>query len=152
MMLPKNDFPEWQYIYTDLLERAEFGDIITYEQLDYCLGRPFRDNRTPIYRAMAELRARRFRHLDCIFNVGYRVVEAREHIGQATEREKRSRRMMGKALDILVHTPVEELSTEERRRHDEKLIVVSRKNQYLRAKDARVQKEDTMLRNLGLRR
>lgn len=108
---PKGALPEWQMIYEGLLNGADFGAIITYGQLDEVLGRPFIENRTPIYRARSELGEQRHRWLAPVPSVGYRVIEASEHIIVAQQHKRKARRQMtlmvrvGEVTDITRLTP-----------------------------------------------
>lgn len=113
---PKGDVPEWRMIYDALLVEANFGDVITYDELDEALGRPFRDNRSPIYRARNELGDMRRRWLEPVDGIGYRVIEANEHLYAAAKRKRRAQNQLkqmvhiGEVTDLARLTP-EELAT-----------------------------------------
>jgi len=72
---PKGDVAEWQMVYDDLLVTAEFGQVITYEQLDEALGRRFLDSRSPIYKARTHLGEMRSRWLESVPSEGYRAMK-----------------------------------------------------------------------------
>ena len=110
---PKGDVPEWRLIYDKLMSRAEYGETITYEQLDDVLGRPFMKNRTPIYRATKQLEMERNRHLVAVPNIGYRVIEAREHIAVATSRRARAGRQIRRGVEVLQATEISRLTPAE---------------------------------------
>jgi DNA-binding winged helix-turn-helix (wHTH) protein len=82
---PKGDRAEWQMIYEDLLLGAEFGDVVTLADLNRVLGRDFRKSRSPLYRARKAFAAERGRWLTAVPRVGYRVIEAREHMTHAND-------------------------------------------------------------------
>jgi hypothetical protein len=106
--------PEWRLVYTKLLSGADFGDVITYEALDLCLGRPFIRNRGPVYRACQELGAMRFRWLEAIPGVGYRVIAANEHVRASGDRKMRARRQLDKMMVIARATDLAVLTDDER--------------------------------------
>ena len=75
---PKGAVPEWRLIYDNLLLTADFGDIVSFENLDRALGRSFRRNRSPIYRARREMAEMRSRWIEAVPRIGYQVIEARD--------------------------------------------------------------------------
>ena len=109
---PKGDKPEWQLVYDALLGDADFGTVITYEQLDRVLGREFVTNRAPLYRARDELGSRRKRWLVPVPSVGYRVTDAAEHVSVAVEHRRKSKRQMGMAVRVLTSADLERLNTD----------------------------------------
>lgn len=110
---PKGDVPEWQMIYDALLEQADFGDVITYRALEEALGRPFAENRSPLYRARQEMGDRRRRWLEAVPGVGYRVIDAREHLRVAQKHKYRARRQLRTMVRVAEVTDVDRLSPEE---------------------------------------
>lgn len=108
---PKGDLPEWRLIYDRLLEHADFGDVITYAELREVLGRPFEDNRSPLYRAREHMGDMRRRWIEPVPGIGYRVIEAAEHMHAAQARKKRARRQLramvkiGEVTDLSRLTP-----------------------------------------------
>lgn len=107
---PKGDLPEWRLIYDRLLEHADFGDVITYAELDEVLGREFEDNRSPLYKAREHLGALRSRWIEPVPRIGYRVIEAREHIHVAQQRKKRARRQFRAMVRVAEFTDLSRLS------------------------------------------
>lgn len=110
---PKGAQPEWQMIYDDLLADADFGSVITYSQLDHVLGRPFLDDRGPIYTARRHLGRTRKRWFEAVDGVGYRIIEAREHLGAAHRRKRRARRQLATMVEIAEVTDLEHLQPDE---------------------------------------
>ena len=115
---PKGDFPEWRIIYDQLLIDADFGTVITYEQLDDALGRVFLDNRSPIYRARMHLGEMRQRWIESVPGVGYRVIEAGEHIHAAQRHKRRAKRQLGLMVKVAEVTDLSRLTPEELMRFD----------------------------------
>lgn len=109
----KADKAEWRILYDALLTDVEPGDIIKYEQFSEALGRDFLADRNPVYRATLELGRTRKRWLKVVPRVGYRVIEAREHIGESAERKARATRQLSKAIQIGNATDVERLTRDE---------------------------------------
>ena len=117
---PKADLPEWRLIYDRLLAQADFGDIITYAELDEVLGREFIDNRTPLYKARARMAEDRNRWVESEPGVGYRVIEANEHIRVAGGRRKRAQQQMKQMMRITNGTDLARLTPSELEMYDVK--------------------------------
>lgn len=109
----KGALPEWQMIYEALLFGADFGTVITYAQLDEVLGRRFLDNRGPIYRARNELGDQRHRWLEPVPSVGYRIIEASEHLRVAGAHKKKARRQLGLMVRVADVTDVSALTPDQ---------------------------------------
>ena len=110
---PKGALPEWRLIYDRLLESADFGDVISYQQLDEALGQTFAANRSPLYRARAHLGEMRQRWVEPVAKVGYRVIEAREHLVAAQQRKKKAQRQLRQMVRIAEVTDLSRLSPED---------------------------------------
>lgn len=110
---PKGDLPEWRLVYDKLLETADFGDVVTLDQLDEVLGRPFADNRGPLYRAREHLGDMRRRWIEPVPGVGYRVIEAAEHMTAAQSRKRRARRQLRAMVKIGEITDLSRLTPEQ---------------------------------------
>lgn len=115
---PKGDRPEWKMLYDDLLGAADFGDVITYEMLDDVLGRSFIANRGPLYHARTILGELRSRWIESVPKVGYRVIEANEHVRAANARKRRARCQLGMMMTITRSTDLARLTPEELQRYD----------------------------------
>lgn len=105
--------PEWLVIFEDLLAHVDYGDIITHAQLDAALGRPFVDDRGPLYKARRHLGRVRKRWVEPVEGIGYQVIEAREHMGAAQRRKKRARRQLLAMVEIGNVTDLARLTPEE---------------------------------------
>ena len=115
---PKGEVPEWRLIYDRLLEGAEFGDLISYPELDEALGRDFIVNRSPLYRARTELGSQRRRWLVAVPRAGYRVIEAREHLSVSEGHKRRAKRQMRQMMTVTNVTDLERLNPEELQKFD----------------------------------
>lgn len=107
---PLDEEPEWRKLYEALLSSADFGETITYEALDEVLGRPFRENRSPLYRARREMGDVRKRWLEAVPNIGYRVILADEHIEVANRHRQRAKRQLGLMVHVANVTDLSALS------------------------------------------
>ena len=114
----KGDTPEWKMIYDALLTTAEFGEVISYAQLDEVLGRRFAANRSPLYRARLEMGEARHRWLDAVPGKGYRVIEAAEHIDVAQKHKRRARKQLGRMVRVAQVTDISRLTESELSRFD----------------------------------
>ena len=110
---PLDAKPEWRKIYDELLSDAEYGTVITYEELSDVLGRNFGEHRGPIYRARRELGNMRFRWLVAVPTVGYRIINANEHIQVADDHKHRARRQMSRMIEVARATDLSQLNGEE---------------------------------------
>lgn len=135
--------PERKIIYAMLLEAADFGDVVTYAQLDEVLGRPFRDNRSPFYAARDDMLELRKRWAEPVPNVGYRVIEANEHMMAAKRAKDRGRRQLGKMVKIgegtdlsrLTPTELEQFDSQSRFNRAVYMAVVSHEKRLNRIED-----------------
>jgi hypothetical protein len=115
---PRRGKAEWRYIYDELLVDADFGDIITYQALSDCLERDFARNRAPIYRATRELGEVRHRWLIAEPGVGYRVIEANEHVYVAQAHKVRGQRQFSRMIEVDFSTDLAALTDAERDQWD----------------------------------
>lgn len=146
---PKGDVPEWRLIYDTLLEGAQFGDIITYSQLDEALGRPFHGNRSPLYRARSHMGEMRSRWLVSVPKRGYRVVEAREHLTVAQSHKRRARRQLGLMVRVQEVTDLAVLTPEELAQFDQQAKINSMLYQVAVHHERRIARIEGVLRQEG---
>lgn len=114
----KGPKPEWQIVYEELLEKADFGDIVSFSSLDRVLGRDFKVSRGPVYKATRYLGEQRKRWLAPVKGVGYRVIEANEHMLQANMHKKRAKKQLGVMIKVGNATEITRLTNEELARFD----------------------------------
>jgi len=147
---PKGDVPEWRMVYEKLLADAQFGDVITYAMLDAALGRSFVENRSPLAKAKAKLAEWRKRQIVVIPTVGYRVVEAREHLDVATDYQRRGQRQLQRMARALDSTPTEYLTPAERLLYDRQSIIAYTQVAFMIETNRRFDRHEAILRNAGL--
>lgn len=122
---PAGDLAQWQLVY-GLLASLAFGDIVTYVQLSNLLERDFvTGSRQPLYRARQELGRLNHRWLDNVLNVGYRVVESREHIKLIRKEKLKMARRGRQGLRIADAADQRYLTTDERGRLDRLTVQMS---------------------------
>lgn len=147
---PKGDHPEWQLIYDPLLSTADYGTLITYAELDDALGRTFKDNRSPIYRAREHLGDTRRRWLEAVPGKGYRVIEAVEHLMVANRHKRKGQRQFGAMVRVADTTDLSRLTPEQlatfddQRKHIAVLYMISVHNYR------QLQRHEDALRKAGL--
>lgn len=146
---PKGDKPEWQMIYDSLLMRVDFGDIITHEQLDAVLGRVFIEDRGPLYKARRYLGKHRKRWVEPVEGVGYRVIEAREHMSAAQRRKRRARRQLSMMVEIAEVTDLARLTPEELAQFDTQAKVNARLYMIAVQHERRLNRIEEILRREG---
>jgi len=153
----KGEKAEWELVYDRLLAVAEFGDVVTYRQLDEVLGRPFRRQRGPIYRANKHLGAMRHRCLDAVANVGYRVIAANEHIKLAERYKEKGRHQfsamirVGQATDLQALTAPELARWDQQTRINATLAAVAMAHEQRLARiEAALQRHDERLETVEL--
>lgn len=88
----------WRIIYEDVLTTRDHGSVVTYAELGKALDLDPDDDRHTIQmavrRAAREYEEEDKRALDAVPNVGYRVVQAAEHMALARRQQRRSHRAL----------------------------------------------------------
>ena len=144
---PKGDVAEWRMLY-DRIRSLDIGGILTYEDMDEILGRDFKEDRGPIYRCAKELEDNDHRTLAAVRNVGYRIVEPREHAQLATHHHRKSRRQLGKAVGKAASADRSKLTADERQRIDGLEMSLRRHADMIRRLDERTAKQADELKAL----
>jgi chaperonin cofactor prefoldin len=115
MFAPVGEKARWRTVY-DLLRKGTVGDVITYAEMAEALEvHPERDRN--ILRSAVPRAAREFEEVDNhaitpVRNVGYRVVEASEHMGLAKVHQRKSSRQLRRSRSKVVHVDMNALSPE----------------------------------------
>ncbi len=146
----KGDQPEWQLIYELLLSGAEYGDVITYAELDEALGRPFVRNRSPLYRARRELGEQRHRWLEPVPGKGYRVIEAREHLRISQVHKRKAKRQFTLMQTVTSATDLTQLTPEELSAFDAQTRINAALVAITFSHEQRLNRIDQILRNNGM--
>lgn len=109
------DGAEWELLYNLFADR-QVGDVVTYDEIDAALGRDFRAYRSPIYKTRIRLLKQKSLGIVSLSNIGYRVVQAKEHEGQARKHHRRSKKQMDQAVTWIQHTDRTGMTLDERNR------------------------------------
>lgn len=143
----KGDRAQWVLVY-DALAALEVGKILTYEELDAILKRDFREDRSPIYRAIRQLEIEDRRTVVSVRSEGYRVIEAREHEALARHHHKKSRRQLGKAVDKAASANRSALTADERKRMDGLEMNLRQHSQMIRRLEQRDEQRQSEIKSL----
>lgn len=115
---PQGEQARWRIIYERLC-RVPTGDTVTYEQLGEALDLDPERDRHPIQmavrRAAREHEEQDLRALEAVPNVGYRVVEAPEHLRLARQQQRRSHRALVRGHSKVVNVDISGLEPEARK-------------------------------------
>ena len=105
--------PEWRALYDQIYSTANYGEIVTFAQMEQVLGRPFLPNRHPVYRVRKELGDRRQMWIEAVKNVGYRVIRPNEHLRVANDHKRRGKYQLGLMQTVGEVTNLSRLTPEE---------------------------------------
>lgn len=135
----KGDKAEWQLIY-DHLVNLPIETVSTYDDLSEALGRDFRSDRGPFYKAQRRLEEDNHRTAAPVVGVGYRIVSAVEHEDLSKKHLKRSVRQTVKAKRKLSSADRSQLTPEQARRFDAMEVNVSQLSSNLKRQAKRIDK------------
>lgn len=147
---PRGERAEWRIVY-DRLKTLAIDQVISYETLSELLGRPFRDDRAPLYRAMRELETQDKRTLENVRCRGYRVVHPTEHEKLATAHVRKSHRQLTKAKGRVDSADRTGLDQETRRRLDAKSVNLGAVHQMVLRLNRKVSEHDEELAKIRSR-
>lgn len=140
-----SDNPKWRTVY-DLLLPLDVDDVLTYATLNEALDvEDFRTNRSPLYKAAQMWGAAKQRALEPVPNVGYRVVQAREHEGLARRQHKKSRRALSRGRTLLRNADRSQLNPDEVARFDSMEHTLARHEDMIRRLDSRQSRTERLL-------
>jgi hypothetical protein len=142
---PIGDRPRWAYVY-DLLDGQDPGTVITYEQMGAALeGFDRNRDRGAISKASARLLRNNQRATEAVPNVGYRIVEAEEHLRLAASKQRQARRTVGRGRKFALHFRRDEVSAEVASRLDAVESTMARQEDMLRRLDKRTARTEELL-------
>lgn len=108
----------WRTIYS-LLQALAVGNVLTYEQMAEALNLHPEDDRQTIraalYRAAREYQQVDKHALEVVPNVGYRVVEAVEHLKLAQRRQRRAGKQLASGREHVVNVDFNGMDPEVRK-------------------------------------
>lgn len=117
-------YPEWRHLWSHFAPILEHGQMLTYAELKSICKLDVQSSRgrTQFLRFKREVLIELRFYLDNIRNEGYRVCYANEYTRPACAQGRKAGRCIARQVTILQHTPVEELTSDERRHHTDQLI------------------------------
>lgn len=115
--VPLGEQARWRTV-LDLLRKTATGDVVTYEQIGEALSLDADDERHAIQmavrRAAREHEEEDKRALEAVPNVGYRIIEAQEHMRLARQQQKKSSRALVAGHSKVVNVDLNELEPQVR--------------------------------------
>jgi hypothetical protein len=136
----------------DLALDMKPNDILTFEVL---LAELQKDvdviqidrNRTygAVKRANKRLLKKQNRYLSVIRGMGYKLLQADEHLGVALQKKQTAQKYMQVGLDILEHTIFDELSPNQRILHEQQLLLMKSLYQKVRFHDEKLSETENLL-------
>jgi DNA-binding winged helix-turn-helix (wHTH) protein len=150
---PKGEVAEWRLIFDHLLSGAEFGDVITYDQLADVLEKSVEEvkrTRHAIYRARKEFGEQRRRWLVALPGRGYRVIQAVEHLSVANQHKSKARRQYESALTVSNVTDLSRLTGEQLASFDAQRKILGTLAAFAHAHEQRLNAIEDILRANGM--
>lgn len=114
---PAGDRARWRVVY-ELLRETQTGDVLTYGEIGAALGLDPDGERhalqMAVRRAAKEHEVADRRAIEAVPNVGYRVVEAPEHLRLARGQQKRAGKALERGHSKVVHVDLSGMEPETR--------------------------------------
>jgi hypothetical protein len=142
--------PEWKTLWEGLLKTADYGRLITYAELDAALGRPFVDNRSPLYKARQMMGRLNRRYLTAVPGHGYRVINANEHLPVSEDHKARARRQLTRMQEVTGYADLSHLTTDELTQFDYQTRVNATLVYFAFSHEQRLNKHEEILRRNGM--
>lgn len=147
---PEGERARWQTIY-DVLCEAKVGDVVTYERLAEALGLDAVGDRHRIQvamrRAALEHEQADKRAVDAVANVGYRVVEAPEHLVLAKRHQRRANRQLARGHSKAVNVDLSNLDPDVRHAFEVVAQAFSMQMEFNRRFDVRQKRVEQSIRD-----
>lgn len=141
----------WRTVYALLRER-HVNDVVTYEEMGAVLDLdPITDR--PAIRGSVGRAAQEFEVVDLhaiapVRNVGYRIVEAPEHLGLAQNHQRKSSRQLKRGRGKIEHVDLNELSGDQRVEYALAARLISMQMDFNRRTDIRLKNHDEAIRSM----
>jgi hypothetical protein len=143
----------WRAVYA-LLKPLKVGDILTYECMAEAIELDPDDRnkiRIALHRAAREYEQVDKHAVESVPNVGYRVVEAAEHLKLAQRRQKRAGRQLKRGHDHVVHVDFNGMDQEVRKGFEVTAHAFSMLLDYNRRFDVRQKRLEKVMQETGQR-
>lgn len=132
----------WKAVYCEF-QKAGVGDVVTYETLADALELHSEDDRHAIQmaarRAAKEYLQEDSRAVEAVKNVGYRVVEPKEHLRLAQDQQRRSNKALKRGHSTVVHVDLNGMEPAVRQAFDVTARAFSTLLEYNRRLDTKQQ-------------
>lgn len=113
-------------VLVDHLETRQPNDVLLYGEIAVIVGDASmaKDKvQTIVSQAAKVLRREQSRNLVNVQGVGYRIAESREHMDLADRRYVKAQKQIDTGIETLRYTKVNDLTEDQRKRHDASLMV-----------------------------
>lgn len=141
------DGKSYRDVAVELFKDQPVGAVIKYKQLTQVLDVPERHRLNAIVRsALRPMLKLHQRGLKCIPGIGYRVLEAKEHVNIAHKHQSKADKQMGRALMFYRGTNLSELTEAERKLHHGQYMLAEAVMASHRHLDKRISKIEELLR------
>lgn len=148
---PVGDRARWLVVY-DLLVATETNGVVTYEAMGEALALDPVADRTTLQgvmrRAAKEHETVDKRAVTAVPNMGYRVVEPREHLGLARRQQTRSTRALKRGRSKAVNVDMSRIEPETRKALDMVAAVISMQLDFNRRAERKLTQHDQAIRSL----
>ena len=125
-MTEPSKYPQWKQLMMEIADKVSRGQqIFTYQELSEMAGCNIRNHRHQFYRFRQEYRETQNLSLVCVRDVGYRIIEAREHTTASKNRVNSANRRMRDAHAILTHTRLDRLNETQLVNHVQTLSLIN---------------------------
>jgi hypothetical protein len=138
----------------ELVREAAPNDTFDYDKLVAALseGLDVEVTRDRVYRAVAAanktLLQRQRRCLNVVAGVGYRVINAAEHLPVALIKKDRAQTYMKRGIDILRNVRIDELDATQRTLHEGQLLILGGLYQATRESSRRHDRAESLIADL----
>lgn len=142
MFRPKGEYPQWRIIF-DRLAAMNIGDVVTDIELQELVpDTTMASIRGSFIRAQKTMELDHKRTFDRVRLIGYRMVEAPEHLDLARRHHKKAKRQVAKAIGKAASADRSLLDREARRRIDEIEESLRRQQEMISRLDQRQSKTE----------
>jgi hypothetical protein len=137
--------PEWKELF-ETLRNQEYDTFIPHERVESIIGHLRRTAAEKYYsiveRWKREMLEQASRQIENVHGKGYRIILPNEFRGSATKQIKFGHRRMRKAGKIIVNTPMERLTDEEKTKVGEMSVILSQVMHFSKATLKKVKEID----------
>lgn len=152
--LPAGDVARWRVLY-EILKPCQVDDVVTYEQMGKALDlHPVKDRhiiQMAMRRAAKEFEEVDKHAVDAVKNVGYRVVQIKEHLHLARRQQKRAGRALKSGRSKVVNVDFNEIDPETRKAFEVVARAFSMQMDFNRRLDVRQKRLEDVVQSVEQR-